>query len=128
MQYVLISVCICHYLLCTVSLPSLSSEETPNNSNRPASTPKATSPGIYLEKFVLFAQVHRLFPAVVALIEVGGNATEFNQLMLLKALRQGDVVEVVIGIDGGTQALVVLLLNKQVVEGLVDGLVVVLLY
>lgn len=100
-----------------------SQRKIPSHNCQPASSPCA-----YLEQFVLFAQVNRLLPAVVALVEVGGNAAELDQLVLLEALREGDVIKVVVGVDGGAQTLVVLLLDEEVVKGLVDGLVVVLLY
>lgn len=52
-----------------------------------------------LIELVLLAQLNALFPAVVALEQVGSDSPEFNQLVLLQALRQGDVVKVVIGIN-----------------------------
>lgn len=51
-----------------------------------------------LVELVLLAQLHTLLPAVVALEEVGGDSPELNQLVLLQALGQRDVVKVVIGI------------------------------
>jgi len=48
--------------------------------------------------------------------------------VFLDALRQCDVVEVVVGVDAAPEALVVLFLDQQVVECLVDGLVVVVLH
>lgn len=52
-----------------------------------------------LVELVLLAELYALFPAVVALEQVGSDSPEFNQLVLLQALRQGDVVEVVVGVD-----------------------------
>ena len=43
-------------------------------------------------------------------------------------MRERDVVEVVEGVDGGAQTLVVLLLDQQRVQRLVDCLVVVVLH
>ena len=38
---------------------------------------------MYLVEFVLLAELHALSPAVVALVEVGGDPSELNQLVLL---------------------------------------------
>lgn len=59
----------------------------------------------HLVQFVLLAELHALFPAVVALEEVGSDSPELNQLVLLQPLGQGDVVKVVIGIYGCPQCL-----------------------
>lgn len=82
----------------------------------------------YLEEVVTFAQVHRLLPAVITLVQVGGNAAELNELVLLKTLRERNVVEVVIGINGHLQSVIVFLVNEQCVERLVNGLVVMTLH
>jgi len=58
-----------------------------------------------LVELVLLAELHALFPAVVALEEVGGDPPELDQLVLLQPLGQGDVVKVVVGVDGGAQGL-----------------------
>ena len=84
-------------------------------------------PVAHLEEAVVLAQVDRLLPAVVALVEERGDAAELDQLVLLEELRQRDVVEVVERLDRGAHRRVVLLVNQQVVEGLVDRLVVVVL-
>jgi len=42
----------------------------------------------HLVELVLLAELHTLFPAVVALEEVGGNPPELNQVVLLQALGQ----------------------------------------
>ena len=81
----------------------------------------------HLEQLVLLAKVDRLLPAIVALVQVGANASELDQLVLLQTLRQRDVVKVVEGVDGCSQALVVFLFDQQVVQRLVDCLVVVVL-
>ena len=81
----------------------------------------------HLEKFVSLAELHGLLPAVVALVQVGGDATELNQLVFLQRLGEGDVVKVIKGVDGGAQTLVVFLIDQQVVESIVDGFVVVTL-
>ena len=47
--------------------------------------------------------------------------------MSLETLRERDVVKVVKRVDGRPQALVVFLLNEQIVQRLVDRLVVVVL-
>lgn len=58
-----------------------------------------------LVELVLLAELNALFPAVVALEQVGCDPPELDQLMLLQALGQRDVVKVVIGVDGGAQSL-----------------------
>ena len=73
----------------------------------------------YLEQPVLLAELDSLLPAVVTFVQVSSDAAEFNQLMLLQHLGQGDVVKVVEGVDGGPQPLVVLLLDQEVVQGIV---------
>lgn len=62
--------------------------------------------GSNLVELVLFAELHALLPAVVALEEIGCDPSKLDQLVLFQALGQGDVVKVVIGIDGGAQGLV----------------------
>ena len=52
----------------------------------------------HLIELVLLAELHTLFPAVVALEEVGSDSPELNQLVLLQTLSQRDVVKVVVGI------------------------------
>ena len=59
----------------------------------------------YLVEFVLLAELHTLFPAVVSLEEVGSDPPELNQLVFLQALGKRDVVKVVIGIYRGPQSL-----------------------
>jgi len=61
------------------------------------------------EQVVLFAQLHALLPTVVALVEVGGDATELYEFVFLHLLCQRDVVEVVEGVDGGLQSVVIFL-------------------
>ena len=82
----------------------------------------------YLEEAVVLAQLHGLLPSVVALVQVGRDAAELDQLVLLEALRQRDVVKVVKRLDGRPHPLVVLLVNEEVVQCLVDGFVVVVLH
>jgi hypothetical protein len=50
-----------------------------------------------------------LLPAVVPLVEVGGDSAELDELVLLELLRQRDVVEVVERVDARLQAVVILL-------------------
>lgn len=57
-------------------------------------------------------------------VEISSNATEFSQFVFLELLGERDVVEVVEGIDGRSQALVVFLVDQQPVQCLVDRLVV----
>ena len=81
-----------------------------------------------LVESVGLAQLDRLLPPVVALVQVGRDAAELDELVLLEPLRQAYVVEVIVGVDAVAQALEVLLLDEQVVERLVYGLVVVVLH
>ena len=76
----------------------------------------------YPVKLVLFAQLHSLFPAVVSLVQVCGDASELQELVLLQTLGEGDVVKVVEGVDWGTESLVIFLVDEETVEGVIDGL------
>eukprot|EP00050_Salpingoeca_kvevrii_P006202 m.287993 g.287993 ORF g.287993 m.287993 type:complete len:381 (+) comp11879_c0_seq1:284-1426(+) len=78
-----------------------------------------------LEQLVLLAQLDRVRPAVVALVQVGSNAPELNELVLLQSLSELDVVKVLVLVDRLAQRLVVALLNQERVKRLVDRLVVV---
>ena len=44
------------------------------------------------------------------------------ELMLLKGLGQGNVVEIVEGVDGGLEPGIVLLVDQQPVQGLINSL------
>jgi len=81
-----------------------------------------------LEEFVLLAEVDRLFPAVVAFVQVCADASELNQFVLLQTLCERDVIKVVEGVDGRAQTLIVFFFNEEVVQRLVDRLVVVVLH
>jgi len=76
-----------------------------------------TTVNLYLEQLVLLAQLHRLLPPVVALEQVGADAPELHQLVALQLLSERDVVKVVEGVDGGFQALriVIIYSNLQLV-------------
>jgi hypothetical protein len=50
-----------------------------------------------------------LLPAVVPLVEVGGDSAELDELVLLELLRQRDVIEIVERVDARLQAVVILL-------------------
>jgi len=78
-----------------------------------------------LEEFVLLAQVNRLLPAIVALVQVCADSSELDQLVLLQPLSQRYVVKVVESVDGRTKTLVIFFFNEKVVQCLVDRLVVV---
>lgn len=110
----------------------------------------------HLIKLVLLAELYALFPAVVALKQVGSDSPELNQLVLLQALGQWDVVKVIVGIYWCSQCLagvrrkwkrevgifeitedwtkstvthlIVLLCDEEVVKCFVDRFVVVVLY
>lgn len=69
-----------------------------------------------------------MLPPVVSFVEVRSDSPEFYQFVLLELLCKGDIIEVIKGVDGGAQALVVLLFNEQVVERLIDCLVIEVLY
>eukprot|EP00128_Syssomonas_multiformis_P010915 Colp12_sorted_trinity150504_noHs@234 len=77
---------------------------------------------------VLLGELHALRPALVALVDVGGDAAELQQLVLLHLLSQVDLVEVVEVVDGGAQSLVVLLGDVDLIEGLVHHGQVLLLH
>ena len=55
-----------------------------------------------LEELVLLAEVDRLFPTIVALVQVRADTSELNQLVFLQTLRQRDVVKVVEGVNRRT--------------------------
>lgn len=59
----------------------------------------------HLVELVLLAELDTLFPAVVAFKKIGCDPPEFNQLVLLQALGERDVVEVVVSVDGSAQRL-----------------------
>ena len=80
------------------------------------------------EQVVFLAKLDALLPAVVALVQVGGDSSELDELVLLEHLRQRDVVEIVEGVDAGLEAVVVFLGDQEAVESLVDGLVVQVLH
>jgi len=48
--------------------------------------------------------------------------------MVLQLLGQGDIIEVVVSIDAGSQGVVVLVFDKELVETLVQSLVVQVLH
>jgi hypothetical protein len=56
----------------------------------------------------------------VLLVEVSGETAELEELVLLEAGGETEGVESVVGVDRVAEGLVVLLLDKQVVERLVD--------
>ena len=62
------------------------------------------------------------------LVEVGGNPPELDEVVLLELLGEGDVVKVVECVDGGLEAVVVLLIDQEPVQGLVHGFVVQVLH
>lgn len=68
----------------------------PPNRNTQAGCSWTSGDGNNLVELVLLAKLHTLFPAVVALEKVGSDSPKLNQLVLLQALRQGDVVKVVV--------------------------------
>ena len=70
----------------------------------------------------LLAKLDALSPPVVALVEVGGDPSELDELVLLQGLGQPDVVEIVEGIDAGLEGVVILLVDQQTVQGLVHRL------
>ena len=81
----------------------------------------------HLEQPVFLAQVDRLLPAVVAFVQVGADSSKFDQFVFFKSLCQGDVVEIVEGVDRSAKTLVVFFFDEEIVEGLVDRFVVVVL-
>mmetsp|Transcript_43899 Transcript_43899/g.70544 ORF Transcript_43899/g.70544 Transcript_43899/m.70544 type:complete len:221 (-) Transcript_43899:4340-5002(-) len=71
------------------------------------------------EEAVLLGELHTLLPAQVLLVNVAGNASELHELVLLAAQRQAHLVEVVKHVDGLPQRLEVLLINAELVDGVV---------
>ena len=80
------------------------------------------------EKVVLFTKFHTLLPAVVALVEVGGDAPELDQFVSLQLLGQRNVIEIVECINGRLETVVVLLVDQEAVQSLVHCFVVQVLY
>jgi hypothetical protein len=80
--------------------------------------------GVLVHTILLAKLDDGLLTAVVALVEVGSNAAEIKELVLLQRLGQGNVVKVVAVVNGALQALKVTFADEQRVEGLVDDLVV----
>jgi hypothetical protein len=88
-----------------------------NTSSKQASKRSKTGNQIHNNKksaLVRLGQLDRLAPAQVALVHERGEPAELEQLVLLEAAREPDLVEVVVRRDGRAQAVVVLLLDQQV--------------
>lgn len=81
----------------------------------------------HLEKLVPFTELYRLLPAVVAFVEISRYTAELDELVLFKPLGQRDVVKIIKSVDRRTEAIVVFLFNKQIIQSFVYGLVVVTL-
>ena len=64
-------------------------------------------------------------PAVVALIEVSRNTSEFQELVFLQVLGKGNCVKVVVCVNRFSERFVIFLFSEHLVEGLVHRLVVV---
>lgn len=60
---------------------------------------------LHLVELVLLAELNALFPAVVPFEKVSCDPPKFNKFVLLQALGQGDVVKVIISINGCSQCL-----------------------
>ena len=75
----------------------------------------------------MFAQLHRLLPAVVALVEIRRDASELDQLVPLQSLRQRDVIEVVERFNACPHALIILFLDQEIIQRFVYRLVIVVL-
>mmetsp|Transcript_20370 Transcript_20370/g.72036 ORF Transcript_20370/g.72036 Transcript_20370/m.72036 type:complete len:1359 (-) Transcript_20370:1324-5400(-) len=74
-----------------------------------------------LVDLVRLGEVDGGLPALVLLVQEGGDAAELEQLVLLDLLRQRDLVEVVELLDGAAQLREVLIVDVQLVQRLVDG-------
>ena len=81
----------------------------------------------HLVKLVPFTELHRLLPAVVALVKISGYPAEFDELVFLKSLGQRDVIKVIKSVDRCTEAIVVFLFDEQIIQSFVYSLVVVTL-
>ena len=75
----------------------------------------------------MFAQLHRLLPTVVPLVEIRRDAPELDQLVPLQPLSQRDVIEVIERFNTRPHALVILLLDQEIIQRFVDRLVIVVL-
>mmetsp|Transcript_8105 Transcript_8105/g.36879 ORF Transcript_8105/g.36879 Transcript_8105/m.36879 type:complete len:239 (+) Transcript_8105:66-782(+) len=74
-----------------------------------------------LEEAILLGQLHGFGPLMVLLVEEAGDAAELEELVLLALVRERHLVKVVVGVDGGAERVEVLLLEAQLVHGVVDG-------
>ena len=73
-----------------------------------------------LEHLVLLGDLNGLVELLVHSEQVGGNAAELQQLVVLELVGKSHLIEVVVTVDGLAEILVVLLLNVELVEGVVD--------
>ena len=73
-----------------------------------------------LEQLVLLAESDRLLPSLVFAVDVGCDLTEEDQVVLLQTLGKINGVIVVVVVDRVAECLIVLLFDKEVVEGVVD--------
>ena len=81
----------------------------------------------HLEKFVPFTELHRLLPAVVAFVKISRYTAELDQLVLFQALSERNVVKIIKSVNRRTEAIVIFLFNKQIIQSFIYGLVVVTL-
>ena len=73
-----------------------------------------------LKELVLLREGNRLLPSLVLAVDVCCDLAEENKVVLLETLGEVHGIVVVVAVDRVAQSLVVLLLNQQVVEGVVD--------
>ena len=70
---------------------------------------------------VLLRESNRLLPSLRLAVDVSGNLTEEDEVVLLQSGSQFNSVVVVIILHGIAKGLVVLLLDQQIVDRIVDG-------
>lgn len=81
----------------------------------------------HLEKFVPFTEFHGLLPAVVAFVKISRYTAELDQLVLFQALSERNVVKIIKSVNRRTEAIIIFLFNKQIIQSFIYGLVVVTL-
>src|SRR6266566_5943778 len=81
-----------------------------------------------LPQLVLLGQGNRLLPPLVLSVDARSNLTEEDQVVLLKPGRKLDRLVIVVVLDRVAQGLVVFLFNEQIVDGVVDGPLVLRLH
>lgn len=80
-----------------------------------------------LVKFFLLGKGNRLLVSLVLSVQEGGDSSELQQLVFLQSLGKGDLVEVVIFMNGNSQGFVILILNQDFIDGVINRAQIVML-